>query len=62
MNKRQERKRSGPGRPPLPMPELPIPATPEELPKTIMQAPPKKEWRYLVEHETEADSQEGRGR
>jgi len=34
------------GRPPRSMPE-PIPATPEEVARVLMQGPPKKEWRYL---------------
>ena len=34
------------GRPARPMPP-PIPATPEELARAIMQGPPKKRWRYL---------------
>ena len=33
------------GRPSRPMPE-PIPATPEEVARVLMQGPPKKEWRY----------------
>ena len=42
---KKKRKR---GRPPvLPQPELPIPATPEDLARAIMQGPPKKNWRYL---------------
>ena len=44
------KKKRGRGRPPLPRPE-PIPATPEDLAKAIMQAPPKKRWRYDEEHE-----------
>lgn len=28
------------------MPE-PIPATPEEVARVLMEGPPKKEWRYL---------------
>ena len=44
-------KRKRRGRPPLPMPEpLPDGVTPEELARAIMQAPPKKRWRYLDEH------------
>ena len=34
------------GRPPNPMPE-PIPDTPENVARAIMQRPPKKNWRYL---------------
>ena len=38
------------GRPPVdrPMPE-PIPDTPENIARAIMQGPPKKDWDYLKE-------------
>ena len=53
---RKQRKR---GRPARPMPP-PIPATPEDLARAILQGPPKKDWRYLAEYERQrAERAEG---
>ena len=59
MRTKKARKRGQPGRPPLPMPELPIPTTPEELAAAIMRAPPKRdgEWEYLKKHARSKDEQ-----
>ena len=43
-----EQRRHKRGRPPEPLPDG---VTPEELARAIMQAPPKKKWRYVAEHE-----------
>ena len=52
MEKKQSAKRSV-GRPPLPMP-APIPDTPENVMRAIVNTPPKKEWRYLKGQQKEA--------
>ncbi len=45
-------KKTNKGRPPKNI--IPsIPATPEEVAKTITQTPPKKNWRYLKESKWE---------
>ena len=44
------------------MPELPIPATPDELAQAIMQAPPKKRWRYMDKHEWQEAGTQGQPR
>ena len=51
-----ENEKRKPGRPAeLELPEMPIPATPQELTRAIMQAPPKRDWRYLKEHANGSD-------
>ena len=47
--KTENPKRKKTGRPPKPMPE-PIPDTPENILRALMNAPPKKEkdWKYLT--------------
>ena len=42
------------GRPPKPSPD-PIPDTPENVARAIMQGPPKQDWRYLQKQKEEPD-------
>ena len=48
------------GRPPRPMPE-PIPDTPENIARIILNTPPKKphEWRYLQRYKAAAEDDGG---
>ena len=45
------------GRPPLPMPE-PIPDTPENVARSIMQGPPKDHWRFETEARRKGEAEE----
>ena len=50
----KEKGKRGPGRPPRQMPEK-IDASPDEVARMLMQAPPKKkeDWRYLKPKESD---------
>ena len=47
---RQENGKRCPGRPRIMEMPPPIPDTPENILKTVLAGPPKKNWRYLEEH------------
>ena len=49
---RKDKKRR-PGRPHIMEMPPPIPDTPENILKTVLAGPPKKNWRYLEEHDKE---------
>lgn len=47
----QRDKKRRPGRPRVMEMPPPIPDTPENILKTVLAGPPKKNWRYLEEHQ-----------
>ena len=48
---RPENGKRRPGRPRVMEMPSPIPDTPENILKTVLAGPPKKNWRYLEDHE-----------